>query len=607
RQLTKLATQPMAAAGSPDGRRIAFLDIDAMWRRAGVSVVDVASGQITKIHGSLFGPGTPAWSPDGKRVAVAMVASYSRRFREGTNQILTMSAEGGGDKWFAPVPTLSIDSRGGCGPVWSPDGAKMAAIYEGLLTVWPVSASGEPLGPPRRVTTEMAHSPSWAGDSKRILYQSMDRLRILNIESGEVRDVPLDLKYTPAIPRGRMVVHAGRLVDGKSPAARSDVDILIEGNRIRGVEPHSASRHQGAAVVDASNLTVMPGLIEYHTHQQKDLSAAHGRAWLAFGITTVRSTGDTPYEAVEDREAFEAGVRLGPRIYATGYLMEWMRAFYKMGLAVSSPAHFEMELQRARVLQHDLIKGYVRMPDLQQKRMVEFAHSIGVPVSTHEIYPMAYVGGDHTEHTWGTSRRGFSPKLANVQRAYEDVIQILGKSRMIICPTMVIAGAPAGLQKLLAAEPGILNDPRFNLCPAWMRAELARQRNPEAAALPGLGAGSGHGRITMDAFRAGARVVAGTDSQNPFHLHGELMNFVLAGMTPYQALKAATVTAAETLGLDAGSIEAGKLADLVMVEGNPLEDIASTYKVRRVIANGRLLEMDDLLDGAAGNTPGRAR
>ena len=168
-------------------------------------------------------------------------------------------------------------------------------------------------------------------------------------------------------------------------------------------------------MVDASNLTVMPGLTEFHSHLQKDYGAAQGRAWLAFGITTVRSPGNTPYEAVEDREANEAGVRPGPRVYGTGYLMEWNRVYYKMGIAISSVSQFEMELQRAKVLEHDLIKSYVRLPDLQQKRMVEFAHSIGVPVATHEIYPASLVGVDNTEHTGATSRRGYSPKMATLQ------------------------------------------------------------------------------------------------------------------------------------------------------------------------------------------------
>ena len=337
------------------------------------------------------------------------------RFREGTNQVQTISAAGGDVKWYAPIPLLSIDSRGGSGPVWSPDGMKMAAIYEGVLSVWPVAPGGEPLGPPRRITSESAHSPSWQGDSRHILYQSLDQLRIVDIESGDTRTVPFNMTWTPAIPKTRVVVHAGKLLDMKSPAMRSNVDVIVTGNRITSVVPHAAANHLKAEVVDASNLTVMPGLTEFHSHLQKDYGAAQGRAWLAFGITTVRSPGNTPYEAVEDREANEAGVRPGPRVYGTGYLMEWNRVYYKMGIAISNVSQFEMELQRAKVLEHDLIKSYVRLPDLQQKRMVEFAHSIGVPVATHEIYPAAMVGVDNTEHTGATSRRGYSPKQATLQ------------------------------------------------------------------------------------------------------------------------------------------------------------------------------------------------
>jgi WD40 repeat protein len=597
RQLTNLTTQPLGAAWSPDGQRIAFYDVNAMWGEATLSVADVSTGKVTKIHDPLFGPGTPAWSPDGKRVAVAMLAPYSKSFREGTNQVLTVASEAQAgsrdDKWYAPVPNLSIDSRSGSGPVWSPDGTKMAAIYEGVLAVWPVSVAGEPLGPPRRITTEMAHSPGWSGDSRHLLYQSMDKLKTIDIETGETRTIPLDLRYTPDIPRGRIVVHAGRLVDGRTRTARSNVDILIEGNRIRGVTPHSAGSHTGARLVDASNLTVMPGLIEYHTHLQSDYGGAEHRAWLAFGVTSVRSPGSEPYEAAEDREANEAGVRPGPRIFAAGYMLEWQRLYYKASVAVSSAAHLELELERARVLRHDLIKSYVRLPDLQQKRVVEFAHGIGIPVASHEIYPAAFVGVDTVEHTGATSRRGYSPKIATLQRSYQDVIQILGKSRSLFCP-MIIG---PGTQRLLADEPALRTDLRLNLYPEWVRAEL---QNPAGRGGRGGGNGGGSGQMVMDAMRAGARIVAGTDTPDALNLHGELMSYVIAGMTPYEALRAATVNAAEALGLDAGTIEPGKLADLVIVEGNPLEDIASAHKVKRVIANGRLFEMDELLPDAHG-------
>jgi Tol biopolymer transport system component len=590
RKVTHLTTQPQGASFSPDGKRIVFFNVDGMWRVAQMSVLDVASGGVTKIHDTLAQPGAPTWSPDGKRIALAEVAPFTKRFREGTNQVLTMSSTAlNDDKWFAPEPLMSIDSRGGCGPAWSPDGTKMAAIYEGVLAVWPVSPAGEPLGPPRRITNESAHSPSWSGDSRHILYQSLDKLRIVDIETGDSRTVPLDLKYTPAIPTTHLLVHAGKLVDMTSAASRVNVDIVIDGNKITSVVPHADANHTGQ-VVDASNLTVMPGLVEFHSHLQPDFGESQGRAWLAFGITTVRSPGNTPYEAVEERESNEANVRPGPRVYGTGYLMEWQRVYYKMGIAISSVAQFEMELQRAKVLQHDLIKSYVRLPDLQQKRMVEFAHGIGVPVATHEIYPASFVGVDNTEHTGATSRRGYSPKIATMSRSYEDVVLLFGKSQRILCPMI----SPSGTRKLLDLEPGLANDPRFKLYPEWIQEQLvSRQMNAFAATVDPTG---GSGKMVLDIMHAGGLIVAGTDTPNAINLHGEIVAYTMAGMTNYEALKAATVNPAQALALDAGTIEAGKLADLVMVDGDPLVNVANAHKVRRVIANGRLYDMNQLLN-----------
>ncbi len=605
RQVTHLTTQPQGASFSPDGKRIVFFDVSGMWRVANMSILDLASGQVTKIHDTLAQPGTPTWSPDGKRVAFAEVAPFTRRFREGTNQVLTISttpgplpaSEGGGaervaplmtsDTWFAPEPLMSIDSRGGCGPVWSPDGTKMAAIYEGQLAVWPVAASGEPLGPPRHVTSESAHAPSWQGDSKHILYQNYDKLRIIDIETGEVRTVPLDLKWTPAIPTTKLVVHAGKLLDMKTSVERTNVDVTIDGNKIVAVVPHAAANHANREVVDGTDLTVLPGLTEFHSHIQPDFGESEGRAFLAFGITQVRSPGNTPYEPVEEREANEAGVRPGPRVWGTGNLMEWQRVYYKMGIALSGPAHFEMELQRAKVLQYDMLKSYVRLPDLQQKRMVEFAHSIGIPVATHEIYPAAFVGVDNTEHTSATSRRGYSPKMATLQRSYEDVIQLFGKSGRYLTPTMFGSGRLA-----FDKEPELKNDPRFKLYPQWIQDEVSHEPTGATPA-------AGNGKMVLDVMKAGGTIVAGTDTPNAINLHGELMSYVAAGMSTFDAIKTATVNPARALNVESGTIEPGKLADIILVEGDPLADISRLHHVKRVIANGRVYEMSDLLKGAA--------
>lgn len=611
RRLTRTANSAMGAAWSPDGSQIAFLEVDGVWRRANVSVVDVASGRVTQVYASSFGPGAPTWSADGKRIAIAALTPYSTRFREGTNQILTVASTGGDVRWHTPVPQLSIDSRVGAGPSWSPDGTRMAVIYEGMLSIVTVAPDGTPNGPPRRITREMAHAPSWTSDSRTILYQSMDKLRAVDLETGAVRDVPLALDYAPAIPTGRVVLHAGRLVDGRSATARTNMDVIIEGNRIRSVVPHAEANHRSGVVVDAASHTVMPGLIEYHTHLQKDLGVASNRAYLAFGITTVRSPGGTPYEAVEDREAVDAGVRPGPRLYTTGYLLEWNRTYYKMAVAISSVSHLELELERARALQHDLVKSYVRMPDLQQRRIVEFAHAAGVPAASHEVYPAALIGIDGTEHTTGTSRRGYSPKAAALGRSYGDVAALFAASGLPITPTLALGGG--GLRQLMAQDTSLAADPRFALYPPWLRATLtpsgeaaATASLPPATVAAFAAAASAGGQMVVGLMRAGTKVVAGTDTPNAATLHGELLTYVQAGMTPFEALRTATVNAAEQLGLDAGEIAAGKLADLVFVDGDPLTDISATVRVRGVIANGRVFRMADLAARPATASPSPA-
>jgi Tol biopolymer transport system component/imidazolonepropionase-like amidohydrolase len=592
RQLTQLAVQPLAASWSPDGKRIAFLGANGMWAVAELDTVEVATGKVTRLQPTLPQPGEPTWSPDGKLLALPMAATFSASFREGTNQVWVVDANtpDAAPKWYAPIPGLSIDTRGAVGPVWSPDGTKMAAVYEGELRVWPVSPAGQPLGPPRSLTTQIAHAPSWAGDSRTLLFQSDDEIKLVDIETGVISNVPVDLQYRPAIPAGRTILRVGKLVDGKSTQARADMDILVEGNRIRQVAPRgSIVAAPGDQVVDAPNLTAMPGLIEYHAHVQKDLGEAQHRAWLAYGITTVRDPGNQPYNGVEDREAVDAGRRAGPRLYTTGHLFEWQRVFYRMGVAISGPAHLEKELQRAKVLQHDLLKSYVRLPDLQQKRVVEFAHAMDVPVATHEVYPASLVGVDATEHLGATSRRGYSLKQGPLGVAYDDVIQLFGKTGRTLTPTHF-----GSITAFLAKRPDLRQDPRIDLYPEWTHAAI---RNSRGDAVPAglVPPPSNTGIAIKKILEAGGLIVAGTDTPVAINLHSEISSYVDAGLTPYQALRAATVVPAQVLGLDAGSIEAGKLADIVLVEGNPLQDITTTANVRQVVANGRLYSYEELL------------
>jgi hypothetical protein len=353
------------------------------------------------------------------------------------------------DRWMDPIPHKSVGMRENFGPVWSPNGREMAAIVDGFLTTYPVARDGTPAGPPRRLSQELASSPSWTGDSRRVLYQTADRFRLVDLVDGATRDIVPQWSWTAAAAPPPMTVHAGRLFDGRRAAVQRDVDVVVEGGRIASVAPHRDDQHRGT-VVDASAGTVLPGLIESHTHLSKAYGEAQGRIWLSFGITTVRNPAANAFEGQEEREAIESGARVGPRVLTTGEPLDGSRIYYPGGVALDGGGLVDQQLARAQQLGFDFVKTYVRLPDLLQRRIIDGAHRAGMPVTSHEIYPAVAYGADGVEHIRGTSRRGYSPKMSELRRSYQDVVQLLTASGMTLTPTITIQG---GFQVMNARDP----------------------------------------------------------------------------------------------------------------------------------------------------------
>ena len=341
RRLTSQPTAEISPVWSPNSRLVAFKDNTGAY-----FTVTVEAGTIAMVHRPLSRAGVPTWGPSGRLLATTVLEPYSSRYREGTSQLLLFSIDGDADQSVVPVAHRSVGTRQNDGPVWSPDGTMMAFVMDGTLHVMPVRPDGQPTGPPRQLTGDVADSPSWSGDSGSLLYQSADRLRLVSVDTARVRDLPIDLRWQPSRPTGRTVVHAGGLFDGVHDFLQPDVDLVVAGNRIVAVEPHRDERHRDTdQVIDASDATVMPGLIEMHTHLNKQFGEPLGRIFLAYGITTVRVPAGSPYDAIENREAFAAGARVGPRVFTTGYPFDGPRIFGSPDIKVGrSPGRSDQEL-----------------------------------------------------------------------------------------------------------------------------------------------------------------------------------------------------------------------------------------------------------------------
>ena len=600
---TKLLTPGGSIAGmawSPDGQQIAFTQSFGP-RFGALSVLDVASGRRTRLGvGIGSSVGTPTWSPDGKIVALSALAPYSTLYREGVNRIMLFPVAGGRQRVQIAPEHWSFGVRANDGPVWSPDGKHMALVSKGSLWLLPVGPYGNATGEPVQLTGELADAPTWTGDSKKLLYIATDQLKVLNVADKTTEVIPIDLQWERKHPAGTTLIHAGGLVDAVSDTLRQDVDILIEGHRIVLIAPHDDSR-TADRMVDASDAFVMPGLIDLHVHEGSENGERLGRTWLSWGVTTIRIPAGDPYDALNRREAFQAGRALGPRIYFTGSPIDGSRIFYGGGATTTSELQVDQELKRAERLDYDLIKTYVRLPDLLQQRVVAGAHRIGIPVTSHELYPAVGFNIDGVEHVKGTSRRGFSAKLSETRQAYDDVTDLLANSGMWFTPTTAIY---LGYQYVVARDPGVMDDPRLQ--------ELTESRYLASISASADQIKSDQEtydqlyenviRMVADVHRKGGLVVAGTDAPiipQGFGLHVELENYQDAGLSPIEVIRTATINNAKALNAqhDLGSIEVGKLADLVVVEANPLMDIRNARATRLVIKNGEVYELERLIRG----------
>ncbi|GAA1552419.1 amidohydrolase family protein [Kribbella hippodromi] len=591
-KLSGLPGAQTAPRFAPDGKRIAYQDQDGIaW------ILDLNSGQVRQITPTLFQPGRVSWSRDGKTLVLAAVKPFSKRFREGTSQLLYVDVATAALEYVEPMPFRSLATRGDDGPVFSPDGKHLAFVVESLLYVVPVDARGRFTAEPRAITKEVTDSPVWQ-DNRTLLYLHNGTLRRTTITGGRPATVKLDLQYRRATIKQHVTIHAGALWDGRSTTLRRDVDIVIDGARIAAVRDHNG-RH-GAADIDASKLTVMPGLIDAHNHwhlRGRAWGARQGNLWLAYGITSTRSPGDPVYQMQETREALASGALRGPRYFATGEAIDGSRVYYNFMRPTLSVQQLALELDRVQGLAYDLVKTYVRLPIEYQRRAIAYVHRLGLQLSSHYLYPAEHLGMDGMEHTGATNRLGYSHTVSRLGRAYADVVTLFTQAGLSVTPTLFNSTMAH------VDDPSLLTDRRTTtLYPSWeydyLIGEVETAKGPAGVTTRELLRGNVD--MVLRIHRGGGLVIAGTDTpldNMAISLHANLRSMVAGGFTPYEALTTATHNPAKWLRLEdkLGVVRPGAQADLSFIVGDPLADIRAAAAVQQVMIVGNLHSVDALL------------
>ena len=410
-------------------------------------------------------------------------------------------------------------------------------------------------------------------------------------------------------PSGVTAITGARLITmaGEDGGVIDDGVIIIRGNRIAAIgNAGEVAIPGGARVFDAAGKTITPGFIDAHAHgpegeddiipEQNWSAIAH----LALGVTTIHDPSSTASEIFPSAELQRAGDLIAPRIFSTGEIVYGAKApgyFAEINSYEDALAH----VRRLKAEGAHSIKNY-NQPRREQRQQVVAAakaENIAVVAEGGSLFTMDVTivqdGNTSLEHNF--------PQ----EKLYEDVLSFYARTNVAYTPTLVVTYG------------GLAGDPYWRYkTDVWTHPILSRHVPPHILQPKNVRRTKAPDDDFVDkASAANAKALADRGVMVSIGAHGqeeglgshwEMWSFVRGGMTPLEALKAATITPATHLGYvkDIGSLEAGKLADLVIMSDNPLEDIRNTDHIEEVMQNGRLFDaksMNEIVTGSKKRAP----
>lgn len=426
--------------------------------------------------------------------------------------------------------------------------------------------------------------------------------------------IALGITVEKAKPAGTTVITGAKVLTMRAGLAADDAGVIangmivIEGDRITGVHDATVVKiafPEGTRFIDASGKTIMPGLVDAHAHGPYgvgDLIPQQNWALLqdlALGVTTVHNPSSQASTVFAAAERQKAGLTLGPRIFSTGEIIYGAKA-PEVYARIDSYADALAHVRRIKAQGGISVKNY-NQPRREQRQMV-------VRAAAAENMLVVAEGGSLFGMDMTILADGNSTLEHNVpvDVFYDDVLQFFGQSNSNYTPTLVVtygglAGDPYWRQATNVWEhPLMVHTP-----PKLLLAETGRRTTaPDWAFVD-----DNNAREARKLARRGVKVSIGAHGQQAgIGAHWELWSFVRGGMSPIEALKAGTIASAQSLGMDKdiGSIEVGKLADLIILSADPSQDIAHSDEIEQVMLGGRLYDaktMNEVGTGAAKRRP----
>lgn len=378
--------------------------------------------------------------------------------------------------------------------------------------------------------------------------------------------------------------------------------IIVDGDRIAAVGPaDSTAIPAGYQTVDVGGATIIPGLVDAHAHGPHGVGDIipqqnwHTIAHLAFGVTTVHDPSNTASHVFPAAEMQRAGLILAPRIFSTAEIVYGARAPSRYAL-INDLEDAQQHVRRLRVQGAHSIKNY-NQPRRDQRQQV-------VAAAIEQDIAVVAEGGSLFGMDMALIADGNTTLEHNIPQAvlYEDVLSFFGQTNVGYTPTLVVTYSGLAGDPYWRAHTDVWRHPILSrhVPPRLLQANSVRRTiAPEEDYVDDEAAAAAHALA-----QRGVPVSIGAHGQEEgLAAHWEMWSFVRGGMSPLEALRAATIVPAQALGFarDIGSLEPGKLADLVVLDADPTADIRNSDDIRYVMIGGRLYDPMTMNETITGN------
>lgn len=403
-------------------------------------------------------------------------------------------------------------------------------------------------------------------------------------------DVSIDVKKDR--PSGVVVLRGARIVTMKGDQVIENGDVVVRDNRIAAVGPSgSVTVPSGAKVVDVAGKTIIPGWVDVHAHMWPAWGVHRTEVWeylaeLAYGVTTTRDPQTATTDVLSYGDLVETGDILGPRIFSTGPGVFASDNIKSLDDARDVLRRYSDFYNTHTIKQYMVGDRKVRQWVVMAARELKLTPTLEGGLDFKKNLTEALDGYSGSEHAYP------------IAPLFNDVVKTIAESRITYTPTLIVQYGGPWAENYWYESYDITTDAK--LARFVPRVELERRGLRRAGwfrkdqySFPLIA------RQAKKIVDAGGRVGLGAHGQlQGLGTHWELWSLGMGGMTPRQVIEAGTIHGAESIGIakDIGSIEPGKLADLQVLDANPLEDLKNISGIRYVMKNGRLYEAETLTE-----------